>query len=120
MPSSQQYWSAEAGSGGAFENLVLSVVGMRGDIWVVSALFGMVCNGFRRAFARDSRTLTLPLQTIPNSPETIQGSPRMSTTLRTEFWKIPPDPALALPALVCVRDLPLVGVLMLIGHCVTQ
>ena len=67
MPSSQQYWSAEAGSGGAFENLVLSVVGMRGDLWVVSGLFGMVCNGFRRAYARELRT--------PPSPPATQSHP---------------------------------------------
>ncbi len=32
-----------------------------------------------------------------------------STTLRARFWKIPQNPALALPAFVCVRDLPLVA-----------
>ena len=55
MPSSLQYWSAEAGPGGIFENLALSVVDMRGDLWVVTGLFGTVCNGFRRVYARDSR-----------------------------------------------------------------
>ena len=59
MPSALQYWSAEAGSGGIFENLTLSVVDMRGNLWAISGLFGMVCDGFRRAYACDLRTPTV-------------------------------------------------------------
>ena len=71
--------SAEAGSGGIFENLALSVADMRGDLWIVSGPFGMVCNGFRRAYARELR--------IPPSPPATQSHPtfRSGQILTTRF-----------------------------------
>ena len=42
-------WCPKTGPGGIFQSVTLGVADMRGDPWVVSELFEMVCNGFRRA-----------------------------------------------------------------------
>ena len=40
-------WCPKTGPGGIFQSVTLGVADMRGNPWVVSGLFEMVCNEFR-------------------------------------------------------------------------